>query len=183
MKAIYKNFATNSENELERLYALSFKNCALTISKMDTFKKAETASKVQTILDNLYQQASRYGDSDLPREEQIGPDIFQYIMQRIKHWEQIMYWLYEIDILMEETNLDASIREAEKRWSESGCDIEAERIRVKEVVDDSGVKQKKRVKVNVKDDLQELLSAKSDRGQHTQEIMDLAKELTAKFNK
>ena len=183
MSAIYKNFVTQPENELDRLFAMTFKDCAFHISKMDTFKKAEMASKVQIILDSLYQQASKYGDSNLPREEQIGPDIFQYVMQRIKHWEQIMYWLYEIDILMEETKLDASIREAEKRWFEFDYDIEAERIRVKEIVDNSGIKQKKRVKVSIKDDLQELLDTRSDRGQHTQEIMDLAKELTAKFNR
>lgn len=182
MPAIYKNFATNNGAEIERIFSMQFKDCAQYIAKMDTLKKADIAAQIQPVLDSLYAQTDRYGNPDYPLEDQIGPDIFIYIMGKIKRWETILYWLYEIDIMMEETKLDQLIREAESRLEENNYNLDMTRIRVKEVENpDTGKIQKKRVVVNAMEDLSTLYRERAARGNHTEEIMDLAKSLTSKY--
>lgn len=149
MGAIYKNFSINTGTEVERLFNMSFKDCAMYISKMDTIMKAEIAAQIKTILDSLYLQTDRYGNPDYSKDEQIGPDIFVFIMSKIKHWETILYWLFEIDILMEETKIDQLIREAEERLNKNNNSKDLTRIRVKEIEDpETGILQKKRITVN-----------------------------------
>lgn len=182
MPAIYKNYVLNEQDEIDRLFHMQFKDCAITISKMDSMKKAVIASKIQPKLDCLYATTERYGNPDYPKDEQIGPAEFTYIMGMIKRWETIIYWLYEIDILMEETKLDELIREAEQRLEKNNWNPELKRIRVKPVVID-GKKCKERVTVNAREDLATLYAERHARGNHTEDIMDLAKQLSNKYFK
>jgi hypothetical protein len=182
MGAIYKNFSTNSGSELDRLFHMQFKDCAAAIGKMDTIKKAEVAAQIQPILDSLYAQADRYGNPDYPKDEQISPDIFIYIMGKIKRWETILYWLYEIDIMMEETKLDEMIREAERRLEEHDYN-DFDRIRYKEVINEEGKVVKQRTVVKASEDLAALYAERNARGNHTDEIIDMAKSLARRFFK
>ena len=184
MGAIYKTI-TNEHDPLERLFTLSFKECAKKISQMDTIEKAEIAAQVQPKLDALYLQADKYGNPDYPREEQIGPEIFMHIMSQIKRWETIIYWLYEIDILMGETELDRLIQEAEHRLDNELAQQQIaagkEVTRFKFIADSDGVKH--RTKINVQEELKELQTQKINRGIHTDEIMSQAAALTKKYFK
>jgi len=182
MGAIYKNYTTTSGDELDRLFNKSFKDCAEFISQMDTLKKAEVAANIQPILLSLYDMVDKYGNPDYPRDEQIGPDVFIFIMSKIKRWETILYWLYEIDIMMEETSLDTLIHEAEERIAAT-TDPDATRIRVKDVQLEIGLTVKKRVTVSVREDLNTLLAERASRGNHTEEIMSMAKSLANKYFK
>lgn len=185
MSAIYKNFQTSTGSELERLFAMGFKDCAQYISKMDTMKKADVAAQIQPVLESLYAQTDRYGNPDYPLEDQIGPDIFIYVMGKIKRWETILYWLYEIDILMNESELDRMIQAAERKLEANdyedflvGKVIEAPRKRPdpkkSEMV-------KKTVYVSGKEQLYDMYAEREARGNHTEEIMDAAKDLAAKY--
>jgi hypothetical protein len=156
---------------------------------MDTIKKAEVAAEIKPILEGIYLQVDTYGNSNFERDEQIGPDLFIMLMGKIKRWETILYWLYEIDILMGETELDRMIADAEKRYEENNYDDNATRIRYKDIEDETGKMKKTRVKVNIKDELHELKCKELERGIHTEEIMAqadalaLAKAMTNKYFK
>lgn len=173
-KAIYKNFATQGKSELDRVMAMSFKFCIETIHKMDTYKKADMAAQIQPILDGLYIQTDRYGNKNFDREDQIGPDIFIYIMGKIKRYENVLYWLYEIDILMGETDIDKLIEEAEERIAATGCET---RIRIKK--DEKG--KGHRVVVRADEDLATLKADKAAMSCNMETILDQAKVLAAKY--
>lgn len=180
--AIYKSFVT-TDSELDRLFALPFKECAKKISTMDTMKKADTAAQIQPILDNLYAQVDRYGNPNYSRDEQIGPEMFIHLMSKIKRWETLLYWLYEIDIMMEETELDKLIEEAHKRYEAVDYDDNATRIRYKPIETEDGKIKKQRTVVNVREDLTTLIREREARGNHTEEIMNQAKQLANKYFK
>jgi hypothetical protein len=175
-KAIYKNFSTQANTELDRLMGFSFKKCIETIHDMDTFKKADIAAQIQPTLDSLYIQTERYGNPDYDLEDQIGPDIFLYIMSKIKRYENVLYWLYEIDILMGETDIDRLIAEAEERIAATGCDT---RIRMKKGEDG----KRHKVVVNAKEDLATLRADKASMQCNTDDILAQAKLMAAKYFK
>lgn len=187
MSAIYKNFQTDANNEVERIFAMPFKDCALYISKMDTMKKADIAAQIQPILTGLYLQADRYGNPNYGRDEQIGPDIFNHIMGRIKRWETVLYWLYEIDILMEETELDEQVRAAEKKMEALEWDQEAIHKRVvpnvEGLVSPKSGKVTKNITIQVtySDEYTELVKQRERRGNHTNDIMSMASSLASKY--
>ncbi|MEG1636099.1 MAG: hypothetical protein RR324_01170 [Cellulosilyticaceae bacterium] len=182
MGAIYKNFPTSKDSEIEALFSKPFKDCAKYIASMDTMKKADMAAQIQPVLDHLYFEVNKYGNKNYDRDEQISPDAYIYIMGKIKRWETIIYWLYEIDIMMEETNLDKLIHEAENRLAANGNDSKLSRIRVRDVYNEElGITQKQRVTVNAKEDLNTLYMERMARGNHTEEIMEMAKNLSIKY--
>lgn len=176
MSAIYKNFNTNNGTEVERIFNMQFKDCAMYIGKMDTMRKAQVAAEIRPIIDSLYMQADRYGNSDYPLEDQIGPDMFIHIMSKIKRWETVLYWLYEIDILMGETELDRMVATAEKKLEAIDWDLDAVKTVVvpntEGIVGKSG-KVTKTVKrtVNLYQEYKELKYKQIDRGNHTEEII------------
>lgn len=89
----------------EMLYKMRFQDTAFVIAKMDTMKKAEIAGEIQPILESLYMKVNAYGNDDVPYEDQPSAAQFMACMTKIKHWETILYWLYEIDIMMGETKV------------------------------------------------------------------------------
>lgn len=174
MGAIYKNFDIKGETEVERLLGMSFKGSIEMIHKMDTFKKADMAAQIRPMIDELYLQCDRYGNSELPRDEQINVEMFMYLMGKIKRYETILYWLYEIDILIGDTELDRMIKEAEDRIANSDDELRY-RLRMGE----DG--KRHRVVVNVEEDLKDLYKQKEEQAPKTNEILDMAAALTAKY--
>lgn len=118
--AIYKNFGQlNKNSEADRLYNLSFDACIEEIHRMDTHVKAEIAHEVKCILAELYNNANRYGNSDLSRDEQIPYGVFMNVMGKIKRYEIILGWLYEIDKAMDLVILNEKIAEAQAQLDEA----------------------------------------------------------------
>lgn len=118
--SIFKNFGQlNKASEAERLYNLSFDACMAEIHAMDTHVKAEIAFEVKDILQTLYTTANRYGNPDLSRDEQISYAVFMNVMSKIKRYEIVLGWLYEIDKAMDLAALDDKIKEAEEKLDEA----------------------------------------------------------------
>jgi len=87
------------------LYEMKFPVAAKVIAQMDTMQKAFISCQAQEHIDCLYEQANRFGNEDYEASEQPTMSQFRGIMGKIKHWEIIIYWLLEIDIMMEAQNL------------------------------------------------------------------------------
>jgi hypothetical protein len=85
------------------------------------------------------------------------------IMGKIKHWETILYWLYEIDIMLENADLKTLALQAE-------LDLEAYNAGLKPMTD------------KALDKAQAAVQHAKDRVAHTSEILDLALNLTKKYN-
>lgn len=118
--AIYKNFGQlNKGSEAERLYNLSFDACIEEIHRMDTHVKAEIAFEVKGILTELYGNANRYGNPNLSGDEQIPYAVFMNIMGKIKRYEIVLGWLYEIDKAMDIMILNEKIAEAQEKLDEA----------------------------------------------------------------
>ena len=118
--SIYKNFGQlNKESRAERLYNLAFDACMLEIHRMDTHVKAEIAFEVKDILKELYASANRYGNPELSREEQLSYSAFMNVMSKIKRYEIVLGWLYEIDKAMDLAALDEKIKEAQEKLDEA----------------------------------------------------------------
>lgn len=179
MGAIYKNFISSQNiTEAERLYNMTFKGSIEAIKGMDTIKKAQIAGEIQPILEELYAQANTYGNTDIEPAERINAETFMAVMGKIKKWETLLYWLFEIDILLCETTLDKLISEAEERLREHGGK-DFKRIRIKECADG----KKHRVEVSAYEDLATLYAEKQANQTHMDEIVDMANELTNKYFK
>ena len=179
MSAIYKNYTKESGKEVDRLFQLPFKECAIYIGNMDTMKKAEVAAEIQPILDSLYATADRYGNKDYPIEDQIGPDMFVHIMGRIKRWETIIYWLFEMDILMGETELDKQVRAAEKKMEEIDWNQHLTKVKilpnVEGIVGKSGkVTKTIKVETTYAKEYRDLVDKREARGVHTDAIIEEA---------
>lgn len=182
MPAIYKNFTLDKCSESEKLYGKSFVDCAREISTLDTFKKAELAAEVQEKLSTLYENANTYDNKDYAMEDRVNASEYMNIMSRIKRWELILYWLFEIDILMQETPLDQIIKDAEHKLEEVNYNPHAVRVRIKPVVDmETGITRRQKVEVNIKDEYESLLAERDARGYHTDEIIAQAKLLAQKY--
>ena len=179
MGAIYKNFSSSQNStEAERLYNMTFKGSIEMIKRMDTIKKAQITGEIQPILEELYAQADTYGNDDIEPSERINTELFMVIMGKIKKWETLLYWLFEMDILMCETSLDKLIAEAEERLREHD-DKDFKRIRIKECEDG----KKHRVEVSAYEDLSTLYAEKQANQSHMNEIVNMANELTNKYFK
>ena len=101
------------------LYEMKFHDAARVITRMDSMRKAVISSDVQQYLNSLYENANRFGNENFPLDEQPSMAQFRGIIGKIKHWETIMYWLYEIDILMEAKDLAELALEAEYEIEEA----------------------------------------------------------------
>lgn len=118
--SIYKNFGQlNKESKAEELYNLAFDSCMKEIHRMDTHIKADVAFEVKDILHALYASANRYGNPELSRDEQLSYSAFMNVMSKIKRYEIILGWLYEIDKAMDLAMLDDKIKEAEAKLDEA----------------------------------------------------------------
>lgn len=148
--------------DAEKLYKMKFQHTARIISKMDTMQKAKIAAEIQPTLDSLYEMANRYGNPDYEADERIGPAQFQSVMGKIKHWETLLYWLYEIDIMIEEAEIEKLVREAKE-----------ELAKVKH--------SKTPLKAKMEENYEMQLQRKREVQAHTDEIMELASSLTAKY--
>lgn len=147
------------------LYEMKFQDAAKVIAKMDTMQKAYVASQAQEYLDCLYANANRFGNPDYPIEEQPSIAQFRGIMGKIKHWETIMFWLLEIDIMMQADDLALLAYEAEQ---------EIEKLKQYEAYAPEKVAKEvaKREKV---------INKAMNTQAHTIEIMNQAAQLTAMF--
>ena len=182
---IYKDFPLENETEARRLYRLGFKDCANTISLKDTEEKAQIASEIQTILDSLYTYVQKYGTEGCFAKDKMEPATFAFVLKKIERWETVLYWIYEVDMLMGETEIDRLIRKAERLFQAGGADAALVRFKIEEVVvreEGGGLKIKKqRVPVNIAEELQELRATKESKGRHTEDIVAMAANLTKKF--
>jgi len=88
------------------LYKLKFSDAAQKIREMDTHQKAAIVFEINLITKSLYNIANRYGNDQYKRDEQITSKQFEEIIRKIKHWETLLYWLFEIDVLMEKHTPD-----------------------------------------------------------------------------
>jgi hypothetical protein len=143
-------------------------------------RKAEMAAEIQPILDQLYATADRYGNPDYPLEDQIGPELFMNIMTKIKRWETIIYWLFEIDIMMGETELDKQVKAAEAKMEKIGWDMKKTHLKVVpnvngEVSAKSGkVTKNLIIETTYGKEYLDLIEARENRGLHTEEIIESA---------
>ena len=188
MAAIYKNYILNKNSEIETLFHQSFTECAKSITSMDTLKKADIAAQIEPILTNLYETANKFGNPNFSRDEQISPDVFNLVMGKIKRWETILYWLYEIDILMQETDLDQIIAAEEKRLAEHDgfgpCVTPRQIMRPRKKPDPTKSELvKDTIFISTQDNLNELYAQRNARGCNTDAIMAMAAELTIKYHK
>lgn len=165
-----KNGVTGSKFDIstvnaETLYKLQYADAANLVRRMDTMQKAVIAAEVQPILDSLYVYVNRFGNPDYPAEDQPSVALFQAGMSKIKHWETILYWLYEIDIMYDEAMLEEAIREAEKEAAASVF-VESDSAAISHL---DTLKKKKEVMIGD--------------GAHTDEIMSFAAQLCGKYFK
>lgn len=144
------------------LYALKFQDAAKVITRMDTMQKALVSSQAQEYIDSLYSHANRFGNVDYPLDEQPSAAQFRGIMGKIKHWETIMYWLLEIDVMMEAAELERLAEEAERELDEYLHDIR--------MISAKGVKQRS-----------DIIKKAENTKANTDEIMSLAAELAGKY--
>lgn len=152
----------------EELYKLQFKECADVIKRMDMYTKARISAEINKTLEYQYEAVSVYGQPGIPLAEQMSPKTFELFMSKIKHYETILYWLYEIDIMMNESELDDLIKEAEELQAKvSAASTE---LQIKEVES-----AKRKVTKKQKD----IYKTSSD----AMDIMAMAANLTAKYNK
>ena len=175
MPAIYKNFQTKASTKSERIYAMSFQNCIEYIRKMDTMEKAEVAAEINVTLGELYAQVDTYGNDDYPAEDRIDTAMFVHIMGVIKKWETMLYWLYEIDILMGEDEIARKLETARQRMEEVNWDLESCSVRL--IPGEDGKKHKQLV--NDAKYYMELQMQQKEA--HTDEIMSMAQDLCKKF--
>lgn len=160
----YKSNAEIAEQyDAERLYRMKFQDTAYVIAKMDTLKKAEVSSDIQYILTSLYEAANRYGNPNIEKEAQPTAEQFRGIMGKIKHWETLLYWLFEIDIMMTESTIQDLIRVAEQEYAKT---LQS---------DDASLQEKAAMKLEKLEASKEIYTA------HTAEIMGIASELTKKY--
>ena len=96
------------------IYAMKFPDAAKTIARMDTMRKAYISSEAQSVIDSLYEFANRFGNEDYEACDQPSIAQFRATLGKIKHWEIIMFWLYEIDILMSDHELAKLAAQAEQ---------------------------------------------------------------------
>lgn len=155
-------FDVNTVNA-EMLYKLQYGDAADMIRKMDTMKKAEVVAEIQPILDSLYAYVHRYGNPDYPAEDQPSVALFQAGMTKIKHWETLLYWLYEIDVLYDESVLADSIREAQE---EVACSYKPDSASISRL-----------------DTLNKKQAITMGKGAQTEEIMSFASQLCNKYFK
>jgi len=95
------------------LYEMKFQDAAKVIARMDTMMKAYVSTQAQEYIDCLYAHANRFGNEDYEACDQPTIAQFRGIMGKIKHWETIMYWLLEVDVMMEAEELAKLAMEAE----------------------------------------------------------------------
>ena len=147
----------------ETLYSLQYADAAKLVHRMDTMQKARIAAEIQPILDSLYAYVNRFGNPDYPADDQPSVALFQAGMSKIKHWETILYWLYEIDIMYDEAMLVEAIEAAEKEVAATSTD-EPDTAVISRLVT---LKKEKEVKIGD--------------GAHTDEIMNFAAQLCRKY--
>lgn len=165
-----KNGVTGSQFDIstvtaETLYKLQYADAANMVRKMDTMQKAEIAAEIHPILDSLYAYVNRFGNPDYPAEDQPSVALFQAGMSKIKHWETILYWLYEIDIMYDEAMLLEAIQEAEAE------------VAVSKVMDTDSAA------ISRLDTLKKKKEVQIGEGAHTDEIMSFAAQLCGKYFK
>lgn len=179
MGAIYKNFQTKASTKSETVYNMSFKNCIEYIRKMDTMTKAEVSAEINVTLKELYLQADRYGNEDLEACDRIDTAMFVHIMGVIKKWETLLYWLFEIDILMGEDEISRKLQAAEERMNEVDWDTESYSVRF--VKGEDGKNHK--ALVNDNNYYMDLVAQKYDKSNqaHTDDIISMAEDLCKKY--
>lgn len=165
-----KNGVTGNQFDIstvdaETLYKLQYADAANMVRKMDTMQKAKIAAEIQPILDSLYAYVNRFGNPDYPAEDQPSVALFQAGMTKIKHWETILYWLYEIDIMYDEAMLLEAIQEAEAE------------VAVSKVMDSDSAA------ISHLDTLKKKKEVQIGEGAHTDEIMSFAAQLCGKYFK
>lgn len=173
---MFKNYMLNKEDELERLYHSGFEQCIREIHKMDTIKKSEIAARIEQILLYLNEEANRYGtdgkmarvydesleDYRFVRVGAMSSKEFENILNKIKRYETLLYWLYEIDIAYDQSMLEDKIREAREEIGKMGEDETSEMAR-----------QERR--------MAKLEAERSSLNSNSEEIIDMAKMLTMKY--
>lgn len=144
------------------LYEMKFQDAAKVIARMDTFQKAYISTQAQDVIDCLYEYANRFGNDDYEACDQPSISQFRGIMGKIKHWETIMYWLLEVDVMMEADELAKLAVEAEN-----------------EIM--AALEQSRHVTEKEWDRTDKLIAKAKACAPRTQEIMNQAAELTAMF--
>lgn len=89
------------ELTLERLFAYEYKIAHKKIQALDAKQKLAWAKEIEDdILPDLYEGTKLYIDKPFPKEDEIvmKPKEFIALMNKIKHWEQIVEWLYEAEL-------------------------------------------------------------------------------------
>ena len=89
------------ELTLEKLFGMEYKVAYKRIKGMQVGIRLEWAKEVEdTILPNLYKATELYYDKPFPKEDEIimKPKEFIQLMNRIKHWEQLIEWFYEVEL-------------------------------------------------------------------------------------
>jgi hypothetical protein len=152
-----------SSYDANRLYRMRFQDTAFIIAKMDTMQKANVAAQIQPVLDSLYATANKWGNEEVEPEDQPTAAQYMGIMGKIKHWETILYWLYEIDIMLENADLKTLALQAE-------LDLEHYKLGIKGMTE------------SARDKAQATIQKAQDRVAHTSEILDLTLNLTRKYN-
>lgn len=171
-KTKFKFKAAPIENyDARALYAMKFQDTAHVITRMDTMQKALISSEVQVHLDCLYEQANRFGNPDFGLDEQPSAAQFRGIMGKIKHWETILYWLFEIDVMMEAEDLQRLAVEAEKEIEHYQYALD-----MKGVNEQYKALSHKMIAKNTK-----IIDKANNTIPRTQEIIDMAASLATKY--
>lgn len=112
----------------EDLYKLPFDEAQEKVHMMDTAQKALVLKDVQAHLDELYAYVNRFGNENYPGVDRPSQAGFLSGMQRIKHWEAIVQWLLEYDIVYKEAilldQMDETLPEFESMYEQQAGKVD-----------------------------------------------------------
>lgn len=98
--------------DLDEIFALPYDRAKKYIQKtMKAEHRLEVAEQIEDLLPDFYQGTKAYGQA-IEGVPVMQPAHFERLMNKIKHYEQLLEWLYEVDMGWLEEILAADIQEA-----------------------------------------------------------------------
>ncbi len=97
----------------EQLFEMSFSQAASVITQLTTQQKVIISSEINSRLDFLYNFVQRYGEKGVSRDEEVREVHFIGAVGRIKRWETLLYWLFEMDLQVNASIIAQMIADAE----------------------------------------------------------------------
>lgn len=85
-----------AEASLDNIMLSNFENAKNIINQMTMTKRIAMLEEIDDYRGLLYDSLNRYGNAELPRDEQLSATEFRAILGRIKHLEILMNWLFGI---------------------------------------------------------------------------------------